>query len=37
MLSPASAFSTSKAEGPGHCGSVHVTEKVDGLGEKIRI
>jgi hypothetical protein len=36
MHSGAPAVSTSNVEGPGHCGSVHITE-VDGLGDKIRI
>ena len=36
MLSEASAVSIRNAEGPGHCGSVHITEEVDGLGDQIR-
>jgi len=36
MLSGASAVSTSNAEGPGHCGSLHIIE-VDGLGDEIRV
>ena len=36
MLSGTSAVSTSNGEGPGHCGSVHITE-VDRLGDEIMI
>ena len=36
MLSETSAVSIRNAEGPGHCGSVHITEEVDGLGDQIR-
>ena len=28
--------STRDAEGPGHCGSVFITEEVDGVGDKVR-
>ena len=36
MLSGASPVSTSNAETAGHCGSVHITEEVDGLEYEIR-
>ena len=36
MLSGASPVSTSNAETAGHCGSVHITEEADGLGDEIR-
>jgi hypothetical protein len=36
LLSGVSSVSTRNAEGPGHCGSVLITEEVDGVGDKVR-